>query len=566
MQQRFSLAVVALLIVAGCGSSRPYTTGPVKTVDPDTAAIAMPPEIPESDLWDRIDMTFFHQLEEPLDLNWTGRQIGRALGVANKKQADNVNQLDEPPSSSWYTRRHFYDEMTPAELARGPNTVEGPDTSGPWTVTSGKLEGAAPGFVIKDARGDTYLLKFSRPPYEEMSSAAEVISTKILYGAGYHVPQNFVTYFDPDELTIGEEAEMRASNGERRSMRPEDVEAILKGQPRTDDGTVRALASKYVSGRPRGIWKFIGTRPGDPNDRVRHEHRRELRGLKVLSAWLNDADRRSANTLAVYTEGEYLKHYLLDFGSTLGANAAKPKSTKHGREYLYDPAMISKAFLGLGFYDRPWLFLDRDAAIRYPSVGYFTAKYFRPEMWKPVYPNPAFERMTLRDGFWGAKQVMSFSDEDLAAIVETAELTNPEAEEYMLEVLKKRRDMIGRHYFGRINPLDRFRFERRGDSLALSFDDLAVTGNLTDAEERCYAYRVSRGGKQIQTARISDDSEVTVASAGDLTERESVLRVDLWTKRAGDETSKRVSVYSVPTGGSGGGWRVAGIDRAEHYD
>lgn len=563
------LGLIALmLLLAGCGHSRPYTQGAVKTFDPDTAAIPMPDEKPENDLWDRIDLTLIYQLEKPLDLNWTGRQIGRALNLANKKQADNVNALDEPPNSSWYTRRHFYHEMSPAELARGPNETGGPDYSGPWTVTSGKLEGAAPGFVIRDARGDTYLLKFSRPPYEEMAPAAEVISTKILYAAGYNVPENYVTFFDPDNLTIAPDAEVRVQGGKRRPMRPADLEEILSNHPRTEDGTVRALASKYIEGRPVGIWNFRGTRGDDPNDRVRHEHRRELRGLRVISAWLNDTDRRSANTLATYTDERYLKHYLIDMGSTLGANGPSPKSPKHGHEYLYDPANITKAFFGLGLYERPWLWIDRDAAVKYPSVGYYTTQYFDPETWKPVYPNPAFERMTLRDAYWGAKQVMSFTDEDLQAIVETAELSNPEAEAYLLDVLQKRRDEIGRYYFGRTNPLDRFRFTRRGGEVVLAFDDLAVEGDLAAASERCYAYRAFYDGNKLHEPKITADTEVSlaleppVASGTTSAPREHLVRVDLWTKRTDGSTSKRVSVYGLlPNGGEPP--RLVGVQREE---
>jgi hypothetical protein len=58
--------------------------------------------------------TSVYQFQKPLDLGWTGRQVGQAVGLASGRQADNVNVLDEPPKSSWYARRHFYKDMTPA--------------------------------------------------------------------------------------------------------------------------------------------------------------------------------------------------------------------------------------------------------------------------------------------------------------------------------------------------------------------------------------------------------------------------------------------------------------------
>ena len=566
----WGLALLALLVVSGCAGARPYTLGPVKTFDPDTAAIPKPEDAPEYDLWDRVDMTLFYPLEKPLDLGWTGRQIGRAMGLADKREADNVNVLGEVPNSSWYTRRHYYHPMTLGELAQGPNTGTGP-SGGPWTVVSGKLEGASPGFVIEDDRGDRYLLKFGRPPYHELSSAAEVISTKILYAAGYFVPENYVTYFDPGKLAISPDARVRTEEGQR-PMRPEDLEVVLDGQPRERGGRVRALASKYVEGAPVGIWEFRGTREDDPNDRVFHQHRRELRGLRVLSAWLNDADRRSANTLAVYTDDRYIRHYLIDMGSTLGANGARPHSTKHGYEYLYDPRYIAKSFIGLGFYDRPWLFIDRDEAIEYPSVGYFESELFNPETWVPVYPNPAFDHMTLRDAFWGAKLVMSFSDEELEAIVKTGDITNPDAEAELLRVLKERRDKIGRHFFGRINPLDRFElFRTSSGGLTLTFDDLAVEGALEPAAERSYLYAVCYDGRQLyDEPRIAGQPRLTFSQAEASSEEaasgastcEHLVAVKIQTRGEDGALSKPLTVYGyVP--GAGEKPRVVGVHRED---
>ena len=52
-----------------------------------------------------------------------------------------------------------------------------------------------------------------------------------------------------------------------------------------------------------------------------HEHRRELRALRVFGAWTNLTDLKGANTLdTVITENgkTIVKHYLQDVGSTFG--------------------------------------------------------------------------------------------------------------------------------------------------------------------------------------------------------------------------------------------------------
>lgn len=576
------------LVLGGCAASKPYALGPIKTEDPDRKPIPRPEEKDVNITWDIYDLTFIAPVEKVLDLNWVSQQAGRAVGLGGVRQADNVNVLDEVPASSWYTPRHYHQRMPLEELARGPNTLAGPSAEGPWTVVSAKSEGASKGFVIKDARGDRYVLKFGNHPYEELPTAAEVITTKIFHAAGYYVPENYIAYFDPGALRVDEEAEIETEEGDRPMTR-EDVALILDGQARRADGKVRALASKYVDGRPVGIWEFRGTREDDPNDRVAHEHRRELRALRVIGSWLNDTDRRSNNTLAVYTDEQYIKHYLLDMGSSLGANASSFHTARHGHEYKYDPRTIGAAVLSLGLYERPWLFADAEAMIRYPAVGFFESEWFDPGTWVPVYPVPAFQNLTLRDALWGAKIVMSFTDEDLAAIVETAEISDPAAEAYLLQILRERRDKVGRYWFSRINPLDRFRLgekalrstlhsEQSGQALHITFDDLAVGSGLESAQRTTYRYRITHGGKRLADGvvphpeiplALSDGESLSawLERTGQRAEHDRILRVTLNTIRNGEAMSD-VHVYLHFPGPNadprvGQAPRVAGIQREE---
>jgi hypothetical protein len=527
------VAAVAI-ILAGCGSSQPFTTGPIKTADPDRQAIPEPREIEQNFYWDRVDLTLFHQVKKPLDLGWTGRRIGALLGLTQRYgPAENVNVLDEPPLSSWWEPRDYYAPMSAQELAVGPNldgTVRaGPDTSGAWTIWRGKSVGAASGFFIEDAQSVRYLLKFDSPAFPELASSAEVISTKILHAAGYHVPQNTIAYVHPDQIEIGEGATVQDGNG-RRLMRQEDVTSVLEGQPRRADGTVRVMASRFVDGKVLGPWNFRGRRDDDPNDRVRHQDRRELRGLRVIGAWLNDTDRRAANTLAVYTDERYIKHYVQDMGSTLGANAGGPHIPIHGQAYMIDHRKIAAALVSLGVYSFPWW--DYDPAAAYPSVGYWRSDVFDPGEWVPTYPNPAFEKLTDRDAFWGAKIVSAFSDDDLAAIVETAQMSNPEAEAYLLKILQERRDKTAQYWFSRLAPLDRFRVVTAADpprasvrtepqgrtsadapELMLQFDDLSAP--FFPETGVTYRYEV----RHEATKRVLVEGQVTSDPFGDTPRR-----------------------------------------------
>jgi len=559
------LWVVAVFIFfhAGCSSTRPYTLHPIKTFDPDTAHIVRPEENASYQYWDRIDNTVFHQLEKPLDLNRTFRFAGRLVGVVERKQADNVNYLDEVPESSWYNYRHYHNPMTPEELARGPNTAI-PDTSGSWTIFSAKLEGANPGFFIEDSIGNRYLIKFDGPKYPELTTSAEVISTKIFYAAGYNVPEATITYFDPDKVTIGNDV-MVTEQGKERPMTMEDYRKIIAGKTRNEAGKIRALASRFVDGIPVGTWAFEGTRNDDPNDRVSHEHRRELRGMRILSSWLNDTDRRDANTMAVYTDDGYISHYVQDFGNTLGANGAGIHMPIYGQAYLVDPRFMAMNLVTLGMHVNTWEDVNEQVHIPDPSVGYFRADVFKPGQWVSAHPLPAYENMTLRDAFWGAKLVMSFSDEDIRAIVETGQFSNPSAEKYVAEVLMERRDKIGRYWFSRINPIDKFEVGTAGDNILLRFTDLGVKGDLYEAGETYYEYsvKVFEGNtlvreQQAQTPRISIDRQ---AISGQSANGPVVLEYEIKTRRKKNKTAEKstfVYVYPGPEAP-----RIVGIAREE---
>lgn len=550
------LAVLLLCLLMGCSGSRELSLAPLKTFDPDNADIPPPRNLEENQIWDLIDLTGIYQIGKPLDLNWTAEKIGKWTNLTTGRQADNVNALDEVPNSSWFTNRHFYRRMTISELKRGPNiTTTGPDTTGRWLITRGKFEGGTPGFTIKDARGDRYIIKFDAVKYPEMGSSAEVISTKFLYACGYNVPENTIAYFHPEQLEIGESAQV-LDQGIKRPMTREDLQEMLRGIPRRADGRIRVLASKFVNGRPVGIWEYRGTRKDDPNDRVHHQHRRELRGLRVISSWLNDADRRAANTLAVYTEEngrKFIRHYLIDMGSTLGSNNKFPHAPKYGYEYLTDPRTIFKSTLALGLYVKPWEFIDDHLHPRYPSVGYFESELFVPGSWVPTYPNPAFERATLRDAYWGAKQVIAFSDAEIQAIVAEAQMSDPAAAAYLTRILIERRDKIGRYWFARMNPLDKFALTRVEDGLRLIFHDLAVDAGLEPAAASRYLYRILHQNRVVQAVATAEEGMIPLANAQGallvaalkpgMKEADKIFQVEIRTRRHGQPLSKAVSVF-----------------------
>jgi hypothetical protein len=433
------------------------------SVDPDRLSIPKPHEIDIARVHDFFQNTFFHPGSDHV-------------------RAQNVNTLGKVPDSSWFTNRIGEHPMTVEEVVKGPDRRNGPEMSKAWTVLKAKTDGATPGFVIKDGRGDTYYIKLDARPTPELQSSAEVISTKFFYSFGYTVPENFIAYLNPSMLKVH-----TPKTGQHDALTQAQVDALLANEPKRSDGTIRVLASLQLQGEPLGGFKFVGTRSDDPNDIIPHENRRELRGYRVFASWLNHTDSDAKNTLDMYvSEGgrKFVKHCVIDFGTTLGSSAYGEHIRREGFEYRVDGVPTLLSFVTLGLYDREWLHIDYP---NYPSVGRLEAAHFEPEKWKADYPNPAMIRMDDEDAFWAARIVSKFTDEMVSGIVRTAQMSDPAAERYMTQTLIERRNKIVQYYFAQLNPLSDFSIA----SAELKFKNLgeeAGIGTVQNYEYEWYRF------------------------------------------------------------------------------
>lgn len=555
---RLVVSVVALALCAsGCGQPR-LALDPIPIQDDDRYDIPEPKERERDDYYDVLDYTLYKQVQQMFDMPRNFRKLG-----GKPKQALNVTPLDEIQDSTWFTNRIGVRDFTGEQVLQGPNEPQGPDVTQTWTIVRAKTQGVTPGFTIEDSRGDRYVIKFDPQDDPELATGAEAISTRLFWAIGYNTPQNYVVYFDPSILEIGSGARV---GRRKRQMTQEDLGAILERVPRAPDGSLRAIASRYISGKPVGPPSWEGRRKDDPNDVIPHEHRRELRAYRVFCAWLHHNDSRVINAADFYVEEEgrhFVRHYLIDFGATLGSRSYSVNMRSEGYEYLFDFGEMSKSLLSVGIYERPWL------GIQYPEIpgfGRFEADHFDPGSWKPDYPNPAFQNLTPQDGFWGAKIVMRFSDELIRAAVGSAEFSDSRATDAMVRVLAERRDRVGRHWFAQVNPLDEFEIERSttdNDSAPwLRFADLAVRHGF--APPRRYRVTVQTPDSEV---RVFDTAETGVPLAAHMEALEAadsddvearLLRVTLRSQRGDDWSPEvRVTVYLRPTGGL----RIVAVER-----
>ncbi len=406
----------------------------------------------------------------------------------NRKEALNVDPFDLIPNSAWWTERNSCGRLSPVEIERGPGADLGLDTSGQLLLFEFKNVGATFGFNVEDRHGRRYILKFDPPGYPELGTGAEAVSTRLLYAAGYNVPENHVVVFDPSRVIIGESVTWKAWR-ERRKLTRKDLDSLLARLDRLPGGRIRALSSRFIDGIPLGGWRFRGTRGDDSNDLIPHEHRREIRAFRILASWINHYDSNIDNTLDIFDTGcRRVVHFYIDFNSTLGSFTTGPRSPDLGNEVNFSLIQILRNTVMNPFSASRW---ETEYRVVSPSVGAFDADHFRPDRFRFNIPAQAYDNMTARDGLWGAKLVMSFTDDQIEAAVRGGRYSNQADKRYMARVLRERRDIIGRFYIRDTSPIDSINVTSETDgSCCISFVDLGIGWGFAKPSETTYRVRL----------------------------------------------------------------------------
>lgn len=414
-----------------------------------------------------------------------------------------INTVGEVPDSSWFTNRDLQ-RMTREQLQRGARTTGGPVP--PFSVVAAKTDGVSPGFRMLDGHGHTYFVKADPPSNPEMATASDVVGSLFFYALGYNTPQNYILVTHPEQLQLSPKANITEPSGKKHPMRDKDFKRVLDLVPRMADGRVRLMASLSINGRLMGPHFYNGIRSDDPNDLIPHQQRRDLRGLEVFAAWLNHTDAKSVNSMdaVLGTDADArMVHFLLDFGALFGSDSTIAKDPRHGREFTFPTShaqLKQVSTFGLDFPD--W------ETVHYPNdlkaVGNFTAEAFDPLQWKENYPNPAFRAMLPADAYWAAKKVMAFTDDDIRAIVEEGQFSDPAVVDYLTKTLIARRDAIGRAWFQHALPVEELRIENN----ELHFENLAVRYGFAKAPSYRYewfSFDNRTGGKKAVSGSASTE-------------------------------------------------------------
>jgi hypothetical protein len=478
--------------------------------------------------------------------------------VPSNTRARNINTIDEVADSSWFTNRIGATTLTAAEVERGPVMGSAP-TPERWTIIREKSAGANPGFTAKDANGETWFLGFDPPSNPEGATAAVVVASKLFWAIGYNQVEMFITTFDPKKVVFDPGATKKRPSGARTPFTTDDMNAVLEGVARNKDGTYRVAAGRLLPGKVIGSFRYSGTRPDDPNDVVPHEHRRELRALRVFGAWTNLTDLKAGNTLdTLITENGkgIIKHVLQDVGSTFGM-ANGEHEWDIGWEHFYQGDATRRRLMSFGFALSPWQTVPYKE--EYPSIHRFEGERFDPREWRPQTPTAAYMEMRADDAFWAARRVMSFNDDLIRAAVRAGQYSDPAAARHLATVIGERRDKIGRVYLTAVNPIVDPRLDASG---SLTFENAAVAAGLAKDPT---TYRATWSRFDNATGNNSPIGETqststTMAAPRDLPSApEGFIEVDLTAENAQFPSWRQpVRTYFRRTAG---GWKLVGLER-----
>lgn len=290
-------------------------------------------------------------------------------------------------------------------------------------------------------------------------------------------------------LHVAKDAETEDEAGRKRAFTSDDLTMLLERAARMPDGRYRAMASKMIRGKPKGPFSHVGFRKDDPNDLIPHEHRRELRGLRVISSWIDNWDLKEGQGLDVYVEENgrhFLRHYLLDFNSALGGDTY-PFEYYHGHEYGFDLPNVFKKLVTLGTYQSAD---EKPGPIISKAVGMFTSRDFDPASWRQTYPSVMFDNLTDRDAFWAMRIILSFTESEIRSMVETGEYLDPKDTSYIIQTLLERRRILAKYWLSKADALSEFSIRRAMNGVVLSFRDLMVDCKLASADSTRYVYEI----------------------------------------------------------------------------
>jgi hypothetical protein len=220
-------------------------------------------------------------------------------------------------------------DITARNLFYGPRGEEA-QPKGKFTFVGEDLNGSNPKFYVEDERGQRWTVKLGQ------EARPETAATRLLWAVGYFTD---VDYYLP---------ELRVENMKKLSRGEEFISA---------DGTVRGARLKlHPSGQKAGgDWgwfdnPFVGTR--------------ELNGLRVMMALVNNWDLKESNNKIYDEHGAESRYVVSDLGASFGkTGSAFGRSKGDPADYSESKFIerVTPEFVDFHLHSRPPFFMHADA-------------------------------------------------------------------------------------------------------------------------------------------------------------------------------------------------------------
>jgi hypothetical protein len=324
------------------------------------------------------------------------RHLRRLVGFP--KPADDLTEAGGIPDSAIFFNTDL-SSVTPDVIRSYDESIR---PQGAIKITRQKKEGKSKGFFGVDERGEEYIFIVDPPGMEEQVTAAEVIGSTLIRMAGYNVPSSAIV--------------------------------TIQGTGNAEFDGRRSVATRLVEGY-KGHWRNSA-----------FKNRREMRATMIFAGWIHNTDWVDHNTgiSVVKLDGVPLtRYYIFDFGGSLGSWNIRIKEPRDGwehyvsfHEFFLWPVM--RPLEALGLRKKPY----QETGVQYSeTVGYLDSN-FRPDRYRPNYPNMAWAEMTREDGLWAARLIARYSEEQIKTAVDLARYSRAEDAEYVYRTLLERRKKI----------------------------------------------------------------------------------------------------------------------------
>ena len=328
---------------------------------------------------------------------------GRRLGVVHEPAR-------RPPDGR---RRAAARSVHPSQLLLDTTSV--PD--GSWVIDKGKPNGSSPGFRVKIPGKGKYLFKADDPTARAPERGGRHRRRRVLRGRLQHlVRAGRLRQAVGLQADAGPHARRTTASACARSTRRRSTRCWRRRPAR--GSCLRFQASAWLAGSLSVRSATRGRAATTRTTSSRTKSGASCAAARVLAAWLDHFDAREQNSMDAWMADRkdqpdsspgHVVHYYLDTSDCLGSEWDwEVISRRLGHSYVVDWGDIGARLLHAR---HP----DPAVGHRGPGAGPGDLRLLRrrrtstPDEWKNEYPNPAFSRMTERDGAWMARILSRFT-------------------------------------------------------------------------------------------------------------------------------------------------------------